>query len=300
MRLTPGSIVLTVSGGSSLEEEKTVNSLGYLSFSLSREKTVGSSSVLEFCGVSLARDERLVLKDVSWKVKSGEHWAVIGNSGSGKTSMLMMAAGYLWPTSGRVSVLGSRLGSIDLRYLRKHIGWVSSNLRDKIPSEDSALDTVLSGRLASLGLWEPYGKSDLDRARGILDFLGCRELENTSFGVLSQGEQQRVLIARALMPDPNLLILDEPCAGLDLPSRENFIEMLQTIGQANDGPTMILVTHHIEEIGSVFSNVLVLKSGGVLAQGPKDSVLREEVLSEAFEVPLLVTKVNNRFWAHII
>jgi iron complex transport system ATP-binding protein len=102
------------------------------------------------------------------------------------------------------------------------------------------------------------------------------------------------------MPDPNLLILDEPCAGLDLPSRENFIEMLQTIGQANDGPTMILVTHHIEEIGSVFSNVLVLKSGGVLAQGPRDSVLREEVLSEAFEVPLLVTKVNNRFWAHII
>ncbi|MCJ7771111.1 ATP-binding cassette domain-containing protein, partial [Candidatus Bathyarchaeota archaeon] len=109
MRLTPESIVLTVSGGSSLEEEQTVNSPGYLSFSLSREKTVDSSSVLEFCGVSLTRDERLVLKDVSWKVKSGEHWAVIGNSGSGKTSMLMMAAGYLWPTSGRVSVLGSRL-----------------------------------------------------------------------------------------------------------------------------------------------------------------------------------------------
>lgn len=255
---------------------------------------------MEFSNVSFIRDKKPVLKDVSWKVKDGEHWAVIGNSGSGKTSMLMMAAGYLWPTSGKVSVLGSKLGSVDLRNLRKHIGWVSSNLKDKVPPEDSALNTVLSGRLASLGLWEPYEKDDARRAKDLLHFLGCGELEQVSFGVLSQGEQQRVLIARALMPDPILLILDEPCAGLDLLNREKLMDMLQTIGRMNNGLTMVLVTHHIEEIGSVFSNVLVLKSGSVLAQGSKDHVLRGEVLSEAFDVPLSVTKVNDRFWAQII
>ena len=261
---------------------------------------MNNSPVLEFVDVSLIREKKNILKDVSWRVRRGEHWAVIGNSGSGKTSMLMIAAGYLWATSGKVSVLGGKLGSVDLRDLRKHIGWVSSNLSEQIPQEDSSLDTVLSGKVASLGIWEPRGKNDVERAKELLDFLGCGELEQASFGILSQGEQQRVLIARALMPEPVLLVFDEPCAGLDLPSRENFIEMLQSIGQMNDGPTMILVTHHIEEIGSAFSNVLVLKSGSVLAQGSKESVLREEVLSEAFEVHLHVTKVNDRFWTHII
>lgn len=254
---------------------------------------------IEFSDVTLVRDGKVILKDISWRVKDGEHWAVVGNSGSGKTSVLRIITGYLWPTNGKVEVLGNSFGSVDLRKLRKNIGWISSTLQDQIPPKETALDVVLSGRFASIGLWEKSDTSDVKRASELLDLMGCRECAPYSFGVLSQGEQQRILIARALMSNPDLLILDEPCAGLDLSSREHLLKMVQKLGQKEDGPTMIFVTHHIEEIGSIFSRVLVLKSGSVLAQGNKEKVLSESILSNAFGVPLTVAKINDRFWVQV-
>jgi len=254
---------------------------------------------IELSDVGLVKADRILLRDISWRVKNGDHWAVIGNNGSGKTTLLRVVAGYMWPSQGKVKVMGNIFGSIDLRELRKSIGWVSSILQDQVPSEESALDVVLSGRFGSIGLWDELCRHDIDRARELLDFIGCGECESRPFGVLSQGEQQRILIARALMPRPSLLILDEPCAGLDLLARESLLDMIQELGQQKDGPTFVLVTHHIEEITSTFSHVLVLKSGMVLAQGRKDKVLTEPVLSEAFGIPLNVTKTNDRFWVKV-
>jgi len=258
-----------------------------------------ASFAIELSDVTLVRGDKIILKDISWRVREGDHWAVVGANGSGKTTMLRMIAGYIWPSEGKVAVLGNRFGSIDLRELRKSIGWVSSTLQDQVPPNEPALDAVLSGKFASIGLWDGYDAYDIDYARELLNFMRCGESESSSFGILSQGEQQRILIARALMPKPNLLILDEPCAGLDLLSRENFLDMIEELGRQEDSPTLIFVTHHIEEIVSIFSHVLVLKSGRILAQGEKDKVLTEPTLSDAFGVPLNVTKINGRFWIHI-
>jgi iron complex transport system ATP-binding protein len=254
---------------------------------------------IEFSNVTLARGDKSILKDISWRVRDGDHWAVVGSNGSGKTSMLRIVAGYTWPSQGKISVLGNDFGNIDLRELRKNIGWVSSTFQDQVPPKETALNIVLSGKFASVGFWEECDVCDITYARELLHFMGCGEYASYPFGVLSQGEQQRILIARALMPKPSLLILDEPCAGLDLLARENLLEMIRELGQEKDGPTLILVTHHIEEITSVFSHVMVLKSGSILAQGYKDEVLTGPILSDAFGVPISVIKINDRFWIQI-
>jgi iron complex transport system ATP-binding protein len=276
-----------------------VNSGQHQSISPNQQKKGGAQFAVELLDVALVREGKAILEDVSWKVRIGDHWAVVGANGSGKTTLLRMIAGYLWPTRGSIAVFGNGFGSIDLREYRSGMGWVSSTLQSRIPFKELALDVVLSGKHASIGLWEKPDPDDMERANKLLDLLGCHEHGSRSFGVLSQGEQQRVLIARALMPRPRLLVLDEPCAGLDMIARESLLDMIQELGERTDGPTLILVTHHIEEIVPIFSHVLVFKSGRVIAQGDKDKTLNDRVLSDAFQTPLSIVRINDRFWPRI-
>jgi iron complex transport system ATP-binding protein len=257
------------------------------------------SSMLELTNVSLLRGDRIILKDLTWHVRKGEHWVVVGANGSGKTMMLKIATGYLWPSQGTVSVLGKRFGTIDLRELRTKIGWISAALRDLIPPRDSAFDVVLSGRFASLGLWNPVDANDKTRATELLSVFNCDGLAPQSFGSLSQGEQQKILIARALLPTPRLLILDEPCSGLDLSAREQLLQTVQQVGSQPDGPTLIFVTHHIDEIVPIFTHALIMQAGRILAQGVTKKVLTTPTLSHAFGVSVNIVQTNGRYYNHI-
>jgi iron complex transport system ATP-binding protein len=255
---------------------------------------------LRLSKVTLVSENRVILHNLSWQVKEGEHWAVVGANGAGKTMMLRVASGYLWPTKGTVSILGKTFGTIDLRELRKKIGWISSALRDMIPRRDSVLDVVLSGQYASLGLWDKPIPSEINLAHQIIQFMGCEDLVTHSFGRISQGEQQKIIIARALMAQPRLLILDEPCAGLDLLARETLLDTISSLVQQKHCPTVIFVTHHIEEIIPIFSHVLILKSGRILAKGLKEEILTSNILSHTFGVNVKVVMNNGRFWSQIL
>jgi iron complex transport system ATP-binding protein len=213
--------------------------------------------------------------------------------------MLKIATGYLWPSQGTVKVLGNRFGTIDLRELRTQIGWISAALRDLIPPQDSALDVILSGRFASLGLWNSVDDHDKTRALELLSLFNCDNVTTQSFGSLSQGEQQKILIARALLPTPRLLILDEPCSGLDLSAREQLLQTINQVGRQSAGPTLIFVTHHIEEITPIFTHALIMQSGRIVAQGVKEQVITTPLLSQAFGVPVNVIKTNGRYYNHI-
>lgn len=255
-------------------------------------------SVIELAGVGLVLDGVRVLDGVDWTVRRGEHWAVLGANGSGKTTLLRIAAGYQWPTRGSISVLGHRFGQVDLRRLRRRVGWVSPSLASELRPYDPALDVVLSGRFASLNLFfEHPSDEEREEADALLDTLGVPYLAARPFGVLSQGERQRVLLARSLMADPELLILDETTAGLDLAAREDFLEALQVLTEAPDGPTILFITHHLEEIVSGVTHVLLLRGGRVVAAGRKAVVMDEDVLSEAMGVPLEVHARHGRHWA---
>ncbi len=221
-----------------------------------------------------------ILTDIDWRLERGQHWAVLGPNGSGKTTLLKIACGYLWPTSGRVLRLGEEL--IDLIELRRSIGWISSSMIADVPPSDTALETVVSGRLGQVGLkrFPEYGPTDADfeDARGELTRLACDSLVDKQFGILSQGERQQVLIARARMARPLLMVLDEPCAGMDPGVRERFLAWLNERLTAPETPTVVLVTHHIEEIVPGIQNVLVLSEGRVRAVGhPRDVITRPTI-----------------------
>lgn len=256
--------------------------------------------VVALDGVDVVRDGTALLQDVTWHVLLGQHWALLGPNGAGKTTLLQVIAGYLYPTQGAVRVLGHEFGRVDLRALRRSIGWVSPSLARQLHMSESALDVTISGRFASIGLFfEHPDPADLTRAEGLLDALGCSHLAGRPFGVLSQGEQQRVLIARALMADPRILILDEPTAGLDLAAREDLLESLAVLAGSPEGPTVFLVTHHPEEIVPAISHTLLLSGGRVVAAGPTAEVLVDGPLSLAMGVPVEITRLDGRFWAAV-
>jgi iron complex transport system ATP-binding protein len=238
--------------------------------------------ILEISGLRIQRGRTVILDNVSWRVERGQHWVILGANGSGKTSLLSSLTGYLMPTNGEISVLGENYGQSEWRELRKHIGLVSSSVRQMMHDEEPALETVISGKYAMIDFWGGATKRDRAEARKILRDIECAYLTDRSWLVLSQGERQRVLIGRALMARPRLLILDEPCAGLDPAAREHFLQFLQRIGRRKDAPTLVLVTHHVEEIMPVFSHVLILKTGRVLAAGTKAATLTGKLLSQAF------------------
>ena len=235
------------------------------------------------------------MEDVSWRVLHGQHWVILGANGSGKTSLLSALTGYLMPTTGEIFLLGERYGEFDWRELRKQVGLVSSSVRQMMNDDEPALETVVSGKLAMIDLWGHVTRGDRMRALQLLRQVECTYLADRPWRVLSQGERQRVLIARALMALPKLLILDEPCAGLDPAAREHFLQFLHRLGLRKKSPTLVFVTHHVEEIMPVFSHVLILKGGRVLATGEKLKTLNAKLLSEAFATQAELKRNQGRY-----
>ncbi len=240
------------------------------------------SNVIDLKGISWRRDEKTILRDVNWQVAKGQHWAVLGLNGSGKTTILNMINGYIWPTTGTVSVLGHEFGTIDLRELRRSIGWVSSSLQEKMHYNDLTDNVVISGKYASIGLYEKPTAQDYEQAHQLMRDLGCGHLIGGYYRTCSQGEKQKILIARALMASPRLLILDEACNGLDFISREALLSSISEIASRPDAPTLLYVTHHTEEISHVFTHTLLVRRGTIFSVGETKEVVTSEALSEFF------------------
>ncbi|MBW7473847.1 ABC transporter ATP-binding protein [Paenibacillus oenotherae] len=256
-------------------------------------------NVIQLQNVHWRNGSSHLLRDVSWQVKPGEHWALLGLNGSGKTTLLKMINGYIWPSEGTVSVLGHRFGEVDLRDLRKLIGWVSSSLQEQLYGTDKAQHVVISGKYATIGLYERLSEEDLGQAEGLMKTLGCGHLWDREFRTCSQGEKQKLLIARALMAQPRILILDEPCNGLDLFSREKLLDSIEELTLQERTPTLIYVTHHTEEILPVFSHTLLLRKGEAVEQGRTEKIMDGVTLSHFFEAPVVVEKHSGRSYVRI-
>jgi len=251
--------------------------------------------ILSVSNLTIRRSETRILDDLSWTVQRGEHWVILGANGSGKTSLLSALTGYLSPTSGGISVLGQTFGESDWRDLRTHVGIVSSSVRQMMADHEPALTTVISGKYAMIDYWGRIKSSDRIAATRILRDVEASYLAERRWEVLSQGERQRILIGRALMAKPRLLILDEPCAGLDPVAREHFLAFLQRLGSRRGAPALIFVTHHVEEIVPVFTHALLLRQGRLLASGKKRAVLHSANLSETFDSPLRLAQKDSRY-----
>lgn len=248
-------------------------------------------AVLQLNSIRMLRgDDQLILDRIDWTIRAGEHWALLGANGSGKTSLLKIVCGYDWPTDGAVRVLDSPYGEVPLSEVRKRIGWVSSSLQTWVHNEETALEVAVSGFEASFGLWREFSRTEFDAARRALGELGAAEMADKPYAVLSQGEKQRVLIARAWVSRPALLVLDEPCAGLDPVARTDFLYDLSHIVKHKNTPTLVFVTHHLEEIPSFITHALVLKDGRALARGPLYDVCDSETMSTAFGRPCEVER----------
>jgi iron complex transport system ATP-binding protein len=251
--------------------------------------------ILEISNLRIQRSKVTILEGVNWRVERGQHWAILGANGSGKASLLSALTGYLMPTAGEIVLLGKRYGRSDWRELRKEIGIVSSSVRQMMSDDEPALETVASGKFAMIDFWGRLSRADKNRALRILRQIECAYLAERPWRVLSQGERQRVLIGRALMATPRVLILDEPCAGLDPAAREHFLQFIQRLGGHWKAPTLVLVTHHVEEIMPVFSQALILKNGKVLASGKKLETLTAKNLSDAFGAKIKLRSKAGRF-----
>jgi len=251
--------------------------------------------ILEVRDLTIRRGDVTILDRVSWAVQRGEHWVILGANGSGKTSLLSALTGYLSPTAGDVAVLGQTFGESDWRELRTQIGIVSSSVRQMMADHEPALTTVISGKYAMIDYWGRVKSADRVAATRILRDVEAAYLAARPWRVLSQGERQRVLIGRALMARPRLLILDEPCAGLDPVAREHFLAFIDRLGQRRNAPALLLVTHHIEEIMPVFTHALLLREGRVLAAGEKKAVLTGAGISAAFGEPLGISMRAGRY-----
>ncbi len=252
------------------------------------------AAILDVRNLVIQRGDTRILDGVNWHVERGQHWFILGANGSGKTSLLAALTGYLTPTDGELELLGERFGEADWRALRLHIGLVSSAVRQLMAPEEPALETVISGKFAMIDLWERYTAADKRNALRLLRQVECVHLADRPWLYLSQGERQRVLIGRALMAKPKLLILDEPCAGLDPVAREQFLQFLQRLGKQRNAPTLVLVTHHVEEIMPVFTHGLILREGRRLAAGPRKTVLNARLLTQAFGAKVTLGRQNGR------
>jgi iron complex transport system ATP-binding protein len=254
--------------------------------------------VIRMRDVGVRRGKSHLLRSVTWTVELDERWVVLGPNGAGKTTLLQLAAAQLHPTTGTADVLGQRLGSVDVFELRPRIGLTSAALANRIPGEETVLDVVVSAGYAVVGRWrEEYDLLDTGRARHLLYQLGIQSLADRRFGTLSEGERKRVQIARALMTDPELLLLDEPAAGLDLAGREQLVGRLAALAADPDAPTMVLVTHHVEEIPPGVTHALLLRGGVAVAAGLLPDVLTSDLLSVTFGMPLTLDRNGGRYAA---
>lgn len=255
-------------------------------------------TALRLAGVSLVRDGTDILDGIDWTVGDGERWIVLGANGSGKTSLVRIASLYLHPSSGVVEVLGEQLGHVDVRRHRRRIGVVSASFADLLRPGLTATEVVMTAKYAALEpWWHTYDDTDRQRAVGLLDRFGCGALAGHPFTTLSSGERQRVQLARTLMTDPGLLLLDEPTAGLDLGGREDLVQRLAALARDPATPATILVTHHVDEIPPGYDHVLMLRRGRVLARGTIDDVLTSSALSECFGVSVSLERRGDRWSA---
>jgi len=259
-----------------------------------------TAPTLRVSDLTLVRDGIRILVKVSWEVGPGQHWAILGANGSGKTSLLSALTGYQTPTAGRLFVLGQEYGNSNWVDLRKRIGIVSSAVRQQMPDHEEGLIAVLSGKYAMIDYWGRVKKEDKEEAREILRQIDSEHLADRPWMVLSQGERQRILIGRALMAKPELLILDEPCAGLDPVAREHFLQFVERLTQKKNAPALMFVTHHVEEIVEGITHVLALKKGRVIAAEKRAKVLKSEVLSEAFGEPVELVRRQGRLWLELV
>jgi len=248
--------------------------------------------------VSVFRSGTALLDAIEWQVNRGDRWVVLGPNGSGKTTLISVAATYLWPSRGRVSILGQAVGTVDVRELRKRIGLVSASLQARIPPQLTALDVVVAGATGAIApWWDRHGRDREQQAAELLDIVGCASIQDRRFELLSSGEKQRVQIARALILDPALLLLDEPAAGLDLGAREQLAVLLAELNGRPGLAATVVVTHHVEEIAPGTTHAMVLRSGRVVAAGKVAETLTGPVLSNAFGLGLRVHRVGDRFTA---
>ena len=259
------------------------------------------SSALEFTDVVVRREGRNIIDHVTWQVDDDQRWVILGPNGAGKTTLLQLADTLMHPTSGTVTVLGETLGRTDVFELRPRIGFASSAMAKRVPREETVLNTVLTAAYSVLGRWnESYEDIDERRALRVLGDWRLEHLADRTFGTLSDGEQKRVQIARAVMTDPELLLLDEPTASLDLGSREELLALLSGYASAPSTPAMLMVTHHVEEIPVGFTHVLLMREGRIVAAGPVAETLTADALSETFGMPIALTSEDGRYAARAV
>jgi len=255
------------------------------------------AAVVELAGVSIVRNGSTLINNISWEIDESDRWVVIGPNGAGKTTLLQVISAQIHPSSGVAGLLGEVLGTVDVFELRPRIGLTSAALAERIPRGERVHDVVVSASYAVVGRWrEQYDELDHERASELLAKLGIDRLANRTFGTLSEGERKRVQIARALMTDPELLLLDEPAAGLDLAGRESLVTALGELAQDQYAPATVLVTHHVEEIPNGITHAMLLKAGEIMAAGPLRDTLTADNLTKTFEVDLSLVEADGR-WA---
>lgn len=256
------------------------------------------SAVLSMTDVDLLRGNKTLLDRVSWTVDAAQRWVVLGPNGAGKSTLLSIAAARLHPTRGIVKILDETLGRVDVFELRPRIGLTSAPLAEQIPARETVFDVVVTAAWGVAGRWrEQYDKADDDRAHQLLADWDLQGLIDRKFGSLSSGEKKRVLIARALMTDPEMLLLDEPAAGLDVAGREDLVERLDALAASANAPAVVMVTHHLEEVPAGFTHALLMRDGAVVAAGPVAEVMTPQKLSETYGLPLKLVRVGRRFAA---
>jgi iron complex transport system ATP-binding protein len=266
---------------------------------LALQNLVGSP-VASLSGVTVRRDGATLLQNVNWTISDGERWVVLGANGAGKSTLLSVLAGSIGPDEGEVSLLGERLAVADLDEVLPRVGWASAALADRLPADERVLDIVLTASYAAVRRGaESYDGTDERRARELLTQVGCRDLVERRFGSLSEGERKRVQLARAIMTDPELLLLDEPAAGLDLGGREALLRMLTRLAEDDAAPVQVLVSHHVEEVPPGITHALLLRAGRVVAAGPVEQTLHSASLSAAFGLPLRVLALDGRWTARM-
>lgn len=256
------------------------------------------SAILELSDISVQRGDRIILGPLNWQVLEGERWVILGPNGAGKTTLLQICSSLIHPTTGEINILGEKLGKVDVFELRTRIGLTSSALVEQLPPDELVMDVVLTAAYAMLGRWqEKYDLWDESRAMALLTALGVRELGERLFGSLSEGEKKRVQIARALMADPELLLLDEPASSLDLGGREDLLRRIESLSKDPLAPATVIVTHHIEEIPVGTTHALLLREGAVIAQGEVASVITDQNLTQAYGLAITVQTEGGRFFA---
>lgn len=254
--------------------------------------------LIDFEDVALRRSGNTLVGPITWKVELDERWVILGPNGAGKTSLMRMAAAQTHPSSGSAFLLGEQVGRTEMRELTTRIGVTSALLGERIPDDERVSDLVISAGYSVLGRWkEEYDQVDREQALETLESMGAEHLADRTFGTLSEGERKRVLVARALMINPELLLLDEPAAGLDLGGREELVARLEVLASDPDAPAIVLVTHHVEEIPNGFTHAMLLKEGAVVAQGLIEDVVTSENLSSAFSQSIVLTNTGGRFFA---